>query len=106
MKPALLTGIFPLLEEHITALTDKEATYTDIMPRLAWLVNVSASSTQSFFLHWRHQEPPPASFYALHAVVLALKDPDVRARWLQLERIAIKKTSRSTGSSFRTWTDG
>jgi hypothetical protein len=88
MKPALPTGIFPLLEEHIT---DKVATDKDIMPRLTWLVNVSASSTQSFFLHWRHQEPPPASFYALHAVALALKDTDVRARWLQLERIACRQ---------------
>jgi hypothetical protein len=93
MKPALLTGIFPLLEAHVPTKKeqDKAITSNDIMPRLAWLLNVSTSSTQSFFLQWRHQEPPAPSFYALQAVVLTLDDKDARARWVQLERRACRK---------------
>jgi hypothetical protein len=79
-----ISGILPLLEVQGVAI--KEVRQEDLLPRMKWLLNVSKSTPESFYLQLHAEEPPKESFYMLHAAVLALGDPSIMARWLQLEQ--------------------
>jgi hypothetical protein len=76
-----ISGILPLLEVQGVAI--KEVRQEDLLPRMKWLLNVSKSTPESFYLQLHAEEPPKESLYMLHAAVLVLGDPSIMARWLQ-----------------------
>jgi hypothetical protein len=84
-----ISGIFPLLEVQGVAI--KEVRQEDLLSRMKWLLNASKSTPESFYLQLHAEEPPKESFYMLHAAVLALGDPAIMARWLQLEQRVCRK---------------